>query len=113
MKKYKYNICSKCSIIKETNRSPYCKKCLSQYHKNYRMIRKLKSNINLSGLKSFINKIQKQNNYGDSQDMLTICFFYEIITNNIHEFWDDPADIQVNKMYHTIRDFYIKESLLK
>lgn len=109
MKKYKYNKCSKCGEDKPENRSTYCKRCSSEYHRNYALVKKLKCNIDLNGLKSFINKIELQNNYGTVYDMLTICFFYEIITTDIHEYWNYDTQTQVNLMYWKIYNYYIKE----
>jgi hypothetical protein len=110
MKKvYKYKICSICKLPKDENRNPYCKQCSKKYAKTYRLNKKLKPNVNLKGLYSFIIKIKEQNYMADDKDMLTILFFYEIITLNINEYDKYDVELQLNYMFRRLIRYYRKE----
>ena len=113
MKVYKYKTCSICKQDKIENRNPYCKDCSREYSIRYRLNKKLKPNINLKGLEAFLNKIKTQNYGADDQDMLTILFFYEIITTNINEYDKYPVEIQLNYMFRRLIKYYKKETYKK
>jgi hypothetical protein len=105
---YKYKICALCKKDKEENRSPYCNPCGKEYGRNYRMIKKLKPNVNMEGLGAFIKKIERANYYIDFNDMLVILFFYEIITKNINEYDQYNSGKQIYLMWKRINNYYCK-----
>lgn len=111
MKKvYLYKKCSRCSQSKEENRSPYCRRCKREYAKLYNLNKTLQPNINIVGLGEFIQKVKKQRNWITHQDMLTIMFFYEIITTNINEYDNLNPQHQYYYMWQTILEFYKRKT---
>ncbi len=104
-KVYLYDKCGRCGNKKDKTKQVYCKTCNTIYHIQYRQNR-LSPNINLKGLKDFIDKVNKQDGWVTDQDMLSIMFFYEIITVNIKEFDDLPTQHQYYYMWHAILDYY-------
>jgi hypothetical protein len=108
--KYKYKTCARCRGEKEENRSPYCKACSKTYGKNYRLVKKLKPNVNLSGLGAFIKKVEKNAFYIDFEDINIILFFYEIITENINEYDNYRSGKQIVLMWKEINRYYKKNS---
>jgi hypothetical protein len=107
-KQYKYKTCALCKEVKDENRSPYCKICSKEYGKNYRLLKRLKPNINLVGLGGFIDKVNRNSQYIEFQDILTILFFYEIITNNINEYDNYSSGKQIQLMWKRINNYYDK-----
>lgn len=99
--------CSKCSSIKENPNGVYCRKCLTEYYRVYRLNRKT-PNVNLKGLKDFIDKIKLNNYYIDFDDMSTIIFFYQIITADITEYDRYRTGKQIKMMWDKICAFYDK-----
>jgi hypothetical protein len=106
MKKYKYKVCSLCKQHKIENRNPYCRGCSKTYSKNYRLIKKLKPNVNLIGLGNFIKKVQSQRHFIDFSDINNIIFFYEIITTNINEYDQYKSGKQIVLMWQRINKYY-------
>lgn len=91
--------------------SNYCKKCSSNYYKQYRL-RKKEPNINLSGLERFIQKIKNTNYYIDFNDISTIIFFYSLITIDIYEYDKYSAGRQIKLMWDRILKYYNKKKYI-
>jgi hypothetical protein len=108
--KYLYKKCALCEVIKEPNRSPYCKSCASDYGRKWRILRKLKPNVNIEGLGNFIEKIKRQNHNIGFDDILVILFFYEIITDNINEYDKYKSGRQIYLMWQKINRYYNKKT---
>jgi hypothetical protein len=100
--------CSKCGVQKENPNGVYCRKCSTEYYRVYRLNRKT-PNVNLKGLKDFIDKIQLNRYYIDFDDISTIIFFYQIITSNITEYDKYRTGKQIKMMWDMIYDFYYKK----
>lgn len=99
--------CSKCDSIKENPNGVYCRKCSTEYYRVYRLNRKT-PNVNLKGLKDFIDKIELNNYYIDFDDISTIIFFYQIITPDITEYDKYRTGTQIKMMWDMIYRFYYK-----
>lgn len=112
-KQYKYKKCAKCKGDKEENRSPYCKDCSKTYGKNYRLVKKLKPNVNLAGLGAFIKRIERNSLFIDFEDINIILFFYEIITDNINEYDNYKSGKQIVLMWEKIKKYYHKRVITK
>jgi len=111
-KQYRYKNCSRCKKLKDENRNPYCRECSRSYGKRYRLIKKLRPNVNIEGLGSFIAKVKKDN-LVDLSDMNIIIFFYEIITDNINEYDDFNSGKQLTLMWERINEYYNKKTSSK
>jgi len=99
--------CSKCNNIKENPNGVYCRKCSSEYYRIYRLNRKT-PNVNLKGLKDFIDRIKNNSYFIDFDDMSTIIFFYQIVTSDINEYNKYRTGKQIKMMWDRICDFYNK-----
>lgn len=112
----KFSRCSKCKKDKISNGSPYCRPCGAQYQRDYQFKKQKLPNIDIKGLKFFIEGIKKNNYFVDFKDIFNIMFFYEVITNDISEFdLDDDGKVmasgkQIFKMWNKILDFYSKHT---
>ena len=107
-KTYRYNKCSLCRENKNENRSPYCNNCAKKYGKEYRLRKSLQPNVNIEGLGNFIKSVERRAHYIMFQDILTILFFYEIITTNIKEYDDYKTGRQIQLMWRKIYKYYHK-----
>jgi hypothetical protein len=99
--------CSKCHSIKENPKGVYCRRCSTEYYRIYRLNRKT-PNVNLKGLKDFIDKIKQNRYYIDFDDISTIIFFYQIITTDITEYDKYRTGKQIKMMWDMICNFYYK-----
>lgn len=99
--------CSKCGGTNEKN-SSYCKKCSTEYYRLYRLNRK-EPNVNIDGLKNFIEKVLKNSYFIDFEDISTIIFFYQIITSDIYEYDKYKSGKQIKMMWDRIYNFYNKK----
>lgn len=110
---YIYRRCSRCQVEKEHNRSAYCKKCSSDYYRQYKFEKLTKPNINISGLQAFVDRVKKNSYLIDFQDISTIIFFYQILTTNIYEYNNLPTGTQIYKMWRRILNYLSKEKKQK
>lgn len=114
MKKYTYKKCSRCRLDKYENRNPYCRPCSREYHSLNKKYKQVKIDINKDGLEYFINKIKKQALWIDFDDINNILFFYELITDNIHEYSvidgeEVPGGEQIKLMWDDILLYHLNQ----
>lgn len=102
MGKYVYTKCSKCNGDKNADYNNYCKKCQCEYTKYNRLKKMLKPNVDMFGLGYFIMKVKTRDYYVSMEDINTIIFFYEIITNNIHEYDKYSGAKQIKRMWNRL-----------